>query len=83
MRSADFVWADFQTVMNGATVDMYINYNSDDKIIRTYATITKDETEWHYNFATKAIDAESVYLFLSEELAVLEITTAEKVASNK
>ena len=80
MRSADFVWADFKTVMNGATVDMYINYNSDDKIIRTYATITKDATEWHYNFATTAIDAESVYLFLSEELAVLEITTAEKVA---
>ena len=80
MRSADFVWDNFKTVMNGATVDMYINYNSDDKIIRTYATITKDETEWHYNFATTAIDEESVYLFLSEELAVLEITTAEKVA---
>lgn len=81
MRYADFVWADFQTVMNGATVDMYVDYNSTDKIIRTYATISKSETTWHYNFASKAIDAESVFLFLSEELAVLNITTAEKVAN--
>ena len=81
MRNVDFVWGDFQTVMNGATVDMYIDYNSTDKIIRTYTTITKSETTWHYNFASKAIDESSVFLFLSEELAVLNITTAEKVAS--
>ena len=80
MKSCNFVWDDFKTVMNGATVDMYVNYNSTDKIIRTYATITKDATEWYYNFASKTIDAEQVYLFLSEELAVLNITTAEKVA---
>ena len=81
MRNNDFVWGDFQTVMNGATVNMYVDYNGTDKIIRTYTTITKDEIEWHYNFASKAIDAESVFLFLSEELAVLNITTAEKVTS--
>ena len=81
MHNADFVWADFQTVMNGATVDMYVDYNSTDKIIRTYTTITKSETTWHYNFASKAIDQSSVFLFLSEELAVLNITKAEKVAS--
>ncbi len=80
MKSCNFVWEDFKTVMNGATVDMYVNYNSTDKIIRTYATVTKDATEWYYNFASKAIDAAQVYLFLSEELAVLNITTAEKVA---
>ena len=83
MRYADFVWADFQTVMNGATVDMYVDYNSTDKIIRTYTTITSSDgnTTWHYNFASNAIDQSSVFLFLSEELAVLNITTAEKVAS--
>ena len=81
MRNVDFIWGDFQTVMNGATVDMYIDYNSTDKIIRTYVTITKSETTWHYNFASKAIDQSSVFLLLSEELANLNITTAEKVAS--
>lgn len=81
MRNVDFVWGDFQTVMYGATVDMYVDYNSTDKIIRTYTTITKGETTWHYNFASKAIDQSSVFLLLSEELAVLNITTADKVAS--
>ena len=83
MRNIDCVWGDFRTVMNGATVDMYVDYNSTDKIIRTYATITSSDgnTTWHYNFASKAINQSSVQLLLSEELAVLNITTAEKVVS--
>ena len=77
-------WADYCTMMDGATVDMYVNYSSNDKKVRTYVNITgSDSKKYYFNNTSAAIDASSVFLLLSEEMAYLEITTAEKSSTYK
>lgn len=77
-------WADYCAMMDGATVDMYVNYSSNDKKIRTYINITgSDSKKYYFNNTSAAIDASSVFLLLSEEMAYLEITTAEKSSTYK
>jgi hypothetical protein len=72
--------SEFLSIMDGGVVDMYINFNSSDKVIRLYSTTTSSDgtKTFYYNAQTKPIDVSSVYLFFSEEKAYLEITKATK-----
>ncbi len=84
---SNFDWDTFVTDMNGGTVDMYVNYSSDDQKVRTYVhTTTSDGTKtyFYYNTSLAITDSPtSLYIALCEQYAKLVINTAEKVTESK
>lgn len=74
--SSDFNWETFTTEMDGANVDLKV-YRKDNTVYVETAITTSTGLNWTYNYSQANITSDNCAIALSQEAALLEISSWE------